>query len=201
MDNSLWQAERVKKKLLVGWEGGEKLASLADVVRGSARVPVPLYTTAETRGKKRRPITAHFKIWEVHFGPWEISRETSEKIRTERSREWLEQTAQLTHPPSNRETCTKSQNISATFLSGAKLFGHVSHSTELVHCVWLVNTLTSIALIVVLLVSCLALLHNHCYSSHDEVKAGHFDLAGSWTSRNKNAVFSTKFKFIANCKC
>ena len=42
MDNSLWQAERVKKKLLVGWEGGEKLASLADVVRGSARVPVPL---------------------------------------------------------------------------------------------------------------------------------------------------------------
>ena len=57
----------------------------------------------------------------------------------------LEQTAQLTHTPSNREKCTKSQNISPTFLSGAKLFGHVSHSTELVHCVWLVNTLTSTA--------------------------------------------------------
>ena len=35
--------------------------------------------------------------------------------------------------------------------------------------------------------------------SKDEVKAGHFYLAaGSWTSRNKNAVFSPKFKFTAN---
>ena len=36
--------------------------------------------------------------------------------------------------------------------------------------------------------------------SKDEVKAGHFYLAaGSWTSRNKNAVFSPKFKSTANC--
>ena len=35
--------------------------------------------------------------------------------------------------------------------------------------------------------------------SKDEVKAVHFYLAaGSWTSRNKNAVFSPKFKFTAN---
>ena len=31
--------------------------------------------------KKRRPITTHFQIWEVHFGPWEISHETREIIR------------------------------------------------------------------------------------------------------------------------
>ena len=30
------------------------------------------------------------------------------------------------------------------------------------------------------------------------MKAGHFDLAGSWTSRNKNAVFLPKFKSAAN---
>ena len=42
----------------------------------------------------------------------------------------------------------------------------------------------------------LALLHNHCYSLQ---KAGHFYLArGSWTSRNKNAVFSPKLKSTAN---
>ena len=31
--------------------------------------------------KKRRPITALFQIWKVHFGPWEILRETPVKIR------------------------------------------------------------------------------------------------------------------------
>ena len=40
---------------------------------------------------------------------------------------------------------------------------------------------------VVLLFFVLALLHNHCYSSL--VISG--DLAGFWTSRNKNAVFSS----------
>ena len=32
-------------------------------------------------GGERRPITAHFQIWEGHFGPWEISREIPDKIR------------------------------------------------------------------------------------------------------------------------
>ena len=45
------------------------LASHADVLRGSSSVPAPL-TSADLSGKKRRPITADFKIWEVHFaGP------------------------------------------------------------------------------------------------------------------------------------
>ena len=52
-----------------------KVASHVDVLRGSSRVPAPL-TSAESSGKKRRLISAHFQIWEVHFGPWEILRET-----------------------------------------------------------------------------------------------------------------------------
>ena len=34
------------------------------------------FTKADLSEKKRRPITADFQIWEVHFGPWEISRLT-----------------------------------------------------------------------------------------------------------------------------
>ena len=45
-----------------------KLASHADVLRGSSRVPAPRMS-ADLSGKKRRPITADFQIWEVHFGP------------------------------------------------------------------------------------------------------------------------------------
>ena len=37
-----------------------------------------------------------------------------------------------------------------------------------------------------------ALLHINHYS-----KAGHFDLAGYWTSHNKNAIFSAKIQFTA----
>ena len=51
---------------------GAALASHADVLRGLSHIPTPL-TSADSSGKKRRPITAHFKIWEVYFGPWEIS--------------------------------------------------------------------------------------------------------------------------------
>ena len=40
----------------------------ADVVRGSSRVPTP-QMSADLSWKKRRPITADFQIWEVHFGP------------------------------------------------------------------------------------------------------------------------------------
>ena len=40
----------------------------ADVLRGSSRVPAPR-TSADLSGKKRRPVTADFHIWEVHFGP------------------------------------------------------------------------------------------------------------------------------------
>ena len=32
----------------------------------------------------------------------------------------------------------------------------------------------------------------------NEVKAGHFDLSGSWTSRNKNAVFFAEIQIQQN---
>ena len=51
------------------------LASPADIPRRASSVPSP-GTSADLSGKKRRPITADFQIWEVHFGPWEISRLT-----------------------------------------------------------------------------------------------------------------------------
>ena len=75
-----------------------------------------------------RPIIkAHFQIWEEHFGFWEILGENSEKIRKV---SLLEQITQLTHAPSIRteRKYTKSQPLSLSLLSGAKLFGHASHS-------------------------------------------------------------------------
>ena len=53
--------------------------------------------------KKRRPITALFQIWKVHFGPWEILRETPVKIRKVswkgKTLHFLAQTTWLTHMP------------------------------------------------------------------------------------------------------
>ena len=43
------------------------VASHADVLKGSSRVPSPRMS-ADLSGEKRRPITADFQIWEVHFG-------------------------------------------------------------------------------------------------------------------------------------
>ena len=51
------------------------VASHADVLMGSSHVPTP-QTSADLSGKKRRPITANFQIWEVHFGPCEMSRDS-----------------------------------------------------------------------------------------------------------------------------
>ena len=53
----------------------DQIASHADVLRGSSRVPAPR-TSADLSGQRRRPIAADYGIWEVHFGPWEISRLT-----------------------------------------------------------------------------------------------------------------------------
>ena len=44
------------------------VASPADILRGASRVPAPR-TAADLSRKKRRPMTADFQIWEVHFGP------------------------------------------------------------------------------------------------------------------------------------
>ena len=52
----------------------------------------------------------------------------------------LEQSTQLTRTLSHREKYTKSQPLSPTFLSGVRLFGHVSHSIELTRRVWLTST-------------------------------------------------------------
>ena len=41
---------------------------------------------ADWSGKKRRPVTVHFQICEVHFGPCEISRETQLQKRSQKSR-------------------------------------------------------------------------------------------------------------------
>ena len=47
---------------------GHIIASHEDVLRGSSRVPAPL-TSADhdVSGKKPRPITADFQIWEVEY--------------------------------------------------------------------------------------------------------------------------------------
>ena len=45
---------------------GHIIASQADVLRGSSRIPAPL-TSADVSGKKRRPITVDFQIWEVDY--------------------------------------------------------------------------------------------------------------------------------------
>ena len=45
---------------------GHIIASHADVLRGSSRIPAPL-TSADVSGKKRRPITVDFQIWEVDY--------------------------------------------------------------------------------------------------------------------------------------
>ena len=88
-----------------------------------------------------RPIIkAHFQIWEEHFGFSEISGENSEKIRKV---SLLEQITQLTHAPSSRTEWkyTKSQPLSPTLLSGAKLFGHVSHSIPSLYPVFSLSTI------------------------------------------------------------
>ena len=47
------------------------VASHTDVLRGPSHIPAPLMS-ADLSGKKCRPITADFQIWELHFGPLEI---------------------------------------------------------------------------------------------------------------------------------
>ena len=44
------------------------IACHVDVLGGSSHVPAPR-TSADLSGKKPRPITADFQIWEVHFEP------------------------------------------------------------------------------------------------------------------------------------
>ena len=56
------------------------IASLTDILLACHAI-LPNERQLKQVVKKRRPITAHFQIWEVDFGPCEISCETLEKIR------------------------------------------------------------------------------------------------------------------------
>ena len=199
------------------WRAEYSLASHADVLRGLITHSCPTNVCWLER-KKRRPITADFQIWEVHFGPWEISHLTLWlQKRSERSHErWRSYSfrtnysvnsqafelvptltescwkklprrlnllngnrlyyktitceknsafcsvsqgnpaitspkeqlyEQMTSYPASlyREKCTKTQRLSPMFSSGAKIFGHVSHSTELVRMCLACQQLTSTA--------------------------------------------------------
>ena len=122
---------------------GHIIASHADVLRGSSRIPAPL-TSADhdVSGKKPRPITADFQIWEVDYR-FQLHGNPTVASPKEQLYE------QMTSNPAliNREKYTKSQRLSPRFSSGAKNCGHLSHYTlpSLYICVWLVNTLTSTA--------------------------------------------------------
>ena len=82
----------------------QKVASPADILRRASRVPSPR-TCADLSGKKRRPITADCQIWEVHFGPWEISRLTLYfQKRSERSLERWRSYSFITNYSVNSQT-------------------------------------------------------------------------------------------------
>ena len=120
---------------------GHIIASHADVLRGSSRIPAPL-TSADhdVSGKKPRPITADFQIWEVDYR-FQLHGNPTVASPKEQLYE------QMTSNPALTEKYTKSQRLSPRFSSGAKICGHLSHYTlpSLYICVCLVNTLTSTA--------------------------------------------------------
>ena len=78
-----------------------------------------------------------------------------------------------------REKYTKSQRLSPRFSSGAKIFGHVSHSTEHV-CVWLVNTLTSTAPIGSPII-CIMISSWYCEQWERNLLFGSADVCGAGT--------------------
>ena len=68
---------------------------------GSSRVLDPL-TPADSSGRKRKPITAQFRIWEVtlnleKFRDWLISRKDQKGLMKGEDLTVLEQTTQLTY--------------------------------------------------------------------------------------------------------
>ena len=117
---------------------GHIIASNADVLRGSSRISAPL-TSAEVSGKKRRPITADFQIWEVDYRSQLQGNPTVASPK-----EQLYE--QVTSNPALTER--NIQKANAYLLdSRPEQKSLVTYHTlqSLYVCVWLVNTLTSTA--------------------------------------------------------
>ena len=113
------------------------VVSNADVLRGSSRIPAPL-TSADVSGKKRRPITVDFQIWEVDYR-FQLQGNPTVASPKEQLNEHNEQTT------SNPAFTEIQQPI--TYLLDFRLEQKplVTYHTlqSLYVCVWLVNTLTS----------------------------------------------------------
>ena len=119
---------------------GHIIASHADVLRGSSRIPAPL-TSADhdVSGKKPRPITADFQIWEVDYR-FQLQGNPTAASPKEQLYE------QMTSNPALTER--NIQKANAYLLdSRPEQKSLVTYHTlpSLYVCVWLVNTLTSTA--------------------------------------------------------
>ena len=119
---------------------GHIIASHEDVLRGSSRVPAPL-TSADhdVSGKKPRPITADFQIWEVDYR-FQLQGNPTVASPKEQLYE------QMTSNPALTER--NIQKANAYLLdSRPEQKSLVTYHTlpSLYVCVWLVNTLTSTA--------------------------------------------------------
>ena len=123
------------------------IPSNADFLRGSLRVPAP-QMSAETRGKnvdqsqhtsRSRKCTLDLEKFPARL----------QKISKRSHERWRSYTFRTNYSVNShafvQRKYTKWPPLSPTFSTGAKLFGHVSHSTELVRRVWLVHTLNSTA--------------------------------------------------------
>ena len=117
---------------------GHIIASHADVLRGSSRIPAPL-TSADVSGKKRRPITVDFQIWEVDY---RFQLQDNPTVASPKEQLY----EQMTSNPALTER--NIQKANAYLLdSRPEQKSLVTYHTlpSLYVCVWLVNTLTSTA--------------------------------------------------------
>ena len=104
-----WNLVRTKIPTLPFW-----LASNTDLFRGLSHIPAR-QMSADLSRKKRGPITADLQIWEVHFGPWEISRLTDLSLelqkRSERSHERWRPYSFKTNYSVNSQACVLVANL------------------------------------------------------------------------------------------
>ena len=108
-----------------------------------SRVPDPQTSAEKKKEKERRPSTAHPDLGSALWTRRKFARDfrkDQQGLMKGEELTLLEQSTQLTRTLSHREKYTKSQPLSPTFLSGVRLFGHVSHSIELARRVWLTST-------------------------------------------------------------
>ena len=104
--------------------------------------------SADLSGKKRRPITADFQIWKVHFGPWEISRLTLKlQNRSERSHErWRPDSFRTNYSVNSQAfVLVVTLRIALKIITSESKFAERNTLQSLYVCVWVVSTLTSTA--------------------------------------------------------